>query len=200
MTSFTASIPLQPSNSSAHVEATTEAIHAALLNGEILLETAPHSAWGGAVTAKMYLPAARSQVWQQITDYPKWVHFFPNLTRSEVIASIPGGKGLARKGKRLYQVARKAVFFFSAQVEIYLRVIEVAHHNTWQQIQFFMEQGTFNDFSADLKLQDYGQGTLLTYSVRATPSFPVPSAVIQEAMKLDLPDNMRQMRRVICQS
>ena len=170
--------------------------HQALLNGEILIETHPHSAWGGAVTAQMYIPSIRSHVWQELTNYSQWVKFFPDLTHSEVLSSIPG-KGLAKKGgKRLYQVAKKAFFLFSAQVEIYLKTIEV----TQQNIQFRMERGTFKDFSADLALQDYDGGTLLTYSVKATPTIPVPSALIQEAMKFDLPSNMKQMRRVICGS
>lgn len=166
----------------------------ALLSGEILIETYPHSAWGGAVTAQMYIPSMRSHVWTELTNYSQWVKFFPDLTHSEVLSSIPG-KGLAKKGsKRLYQVAKKAFFLFSAQVEIYLKAIEITH----QKIQFRMERGTFKDFSADLALQDYDGGTLLTYSVKATPTIPVPSALIQEAMKLDLPSNMKQMRRVIC--
>lgn len=173
--------------------------HQALLNGEILIETRPHSAWGGAVTAQMYIPSIRSHVWTELTNYSQWVQFFPDLTHSEVLSSIPSipGKGLAKRGgKRLYQVAKKAFFLFSAQVEIYLKAIEI----TQQAIQFRMEQGTFKDFSADLALQDYDGGTLLTYSVKATPTIPVPSALIQEAMKFDLPSNMRQMRRVICGS
>ncbi|NET11153.1 MAG: cyclase [Symploca sp. SIO2B6] len=174
--------------------------HQALLKGEILLETYPHSLWGGAVTAQMYIPSRRSHVWQEVTNYAQWVKFFPDLTHSEVLSSLTDRRGIVRKGKRLKQVARKAFFMFSAQVEIYLKAIEVTHQKAIQKIQFQMEQGTFKDFAADLALQDYGNGTLLTYSVKATPTIPVPAALIQEAMKLDLPSNMRQMRRVICGS
>lgn len=165
-----------------------------LLQGEILLETRSHTAWGGAVTAQMYLPLGRSQVWPQVTDYSRWVQYFPDLTRSEVLnwheAQLKGYK-------RLYQVAAKAFFLFTAQVEIYLKVRETAH-TAWQQIQFQMEQGNFNDFTATLKLQDFNAGTLLTYSVQATPTIPVPSQLIQQAMRLDLPANMRKMRQVLC--
>lgn len=154
----------------------------ALLQGEILVETRSHSAWGGAVTAQMYLPLTRSQVWQQITDYPRWVQYFPDVVKSEVLQ-----RG---ETKRLYQVAKKAFFLFTAQVEVYLNVFEVLH----QQIQFRLEQGTFNDFTAELKLQDYGAGTILTYAVQATPNIPIPTMFIQQAMHLELPENMRQMR------
>lgn len=60
---------------------------------------------GGAVTATMYVPLMRSQVWQQITDYPRWVQYFPDVTKSEVLQ-----RGEA---KRLYQAAQKAFLFFT---------------------------------------------------------------------------------------
>lgn len=159
---------------------------AALLQGEILVQTRSHSAWGGAVTAKMYLPMTRSGVWQQLTDYPRWVQYFPDVVKSEVLQ-----RG---ETKRLYQVAKKAFLFFTAQVEVYLNVMEEVQ----QQIQFRMEQGTFTDFAANLKLQDCGAGTLLTYTVQATPNIPVPTVFIQQAMHLELPANMRKMRQILC--
>lgn len=159
---------------------------AALLQGEILIQTRSHSAWGGAVTAQMYIPVVRSLVWQQLTDYPRWVQYFPDIIRSEVL----------HRGevKRLYQVARKAFLLFSAQVDIYLNVFEEMQ----QQIQFRMEKGTFSDFAADLNLVDCGAGTILTYAVQATPSIPIPSVFIQQAMHFELPENMRKMRQALC--
>lgn len=165
-----------------------------LLRGEILLQTRSHSAWGGAVTAQMYLPIQRIQVWQQLTDYSRWVHYFPDLIRSEVVSRHDDP---AKGYKRLYQVAAKAFFLFTAHVEIYLKVFETAH-TAWQQIQFQMEKGNFQDFAATLQVQDFKAGTLLTYSVQATPTIPIPSQFIQEAMRLDLPANMRKMRQVLC--
>ncbi|MHC5938427.1 SRPBCC family protein [Nostoc sp.] len=159
-----------------------------LVQGEILVETRSHKMWGGAVTAWMYLPMVRSQVWQQLTDYPRWVQYFPDITKSEVL----------HKGdtKHLYQVAQKAFIFFTAQVEIYLNVIEVLG----QQIQFRMVKGTFEDFNANLELKDCGNGTMLAYTVQATPLIPIPSIFIQQAMNFELPTNMRKMRQVLCKS
>lgn len=164
----------------------------ALLKGEILLHTRPYSAWGGAVTAQMYLPAERSDVWQQVTDYSRWVQFFPSLTQSLVLSEHS-----SPNHKRLYQVAGKTFLCFTAQVEIYLRVIEQAAAEQ-HQIQFQFERGSFNDFSAELKLQDFQAGTLLTYTVQASPAIPVPTQIIQEGIRLDLPNNMRSMRQAIC--
>ncbi|WP_193193526.1 SRPBCC family protein [Nostoc sp. MG11] len=157
-----------------------------LVQGEILVQTRSHKTWGGAVTAWMYLPMVRSQVWQQLTDYPRWVQYFPDITKSEVMS-----RG---EVKYLYQAAQKAFFFFTAQVEIYLNVVEVLG----QQIQFQMEKGTFEDFAANLELKDCGNGTLLAYTVQATPLIPIPSVFIQQAMNFELPTNMRKMRQVLC--
>jgi len=158
-----------------------------MMQGEILVQTRSHTVCGGSVSACMYLPVVRSHVWQQITDYPRWVQYFPDITKSEVL----------QRGevKRLYQTAQKAFFFFTAQVEIYLKVIEVIG----QQVQFHMEKGSFVDFSANIELHDCGNGTLLTYSVQATPNIPIPAIFIQQAMNFELPANMRKMRQVICQ-
>jgi len=158
----------------------------ALLQGDILVETRSHSVWGGAVTAQMYLPIARSSVWQQLTNYSRWVQYFPDVTKSEVFHQ--------GEVKRLYQVAKKAFLFLTAQVEIYLNVFEVQG----QLIQFRLEQGTFTDFTADLEFQDWGNGTLLTYSVQATPNILIPAVLIQQAMQMELPGNMRKMRQVLC--
>ncbi len=163
----------------------------ALLQGDILLATRPHSAFGGAVTAQMYLPMERSQVWAQITNYARWVQYFPDIVNSEILESNPSRP---HRGHRLYQTARKTFLVFTAQVEIHLRVFE----NLQRQIRFRMERGSFNDFSAELTLEDYGDGTVLSYSVEATPLIPVPSLFIEQAMRQDLPGNLRQMRQVIC--
>jgi hypothetical protein len=170
----------------------------ALLRGEILLQTRSHSAWGGAVTAQIYLPMERSLVWQKVTDYPCWVQYFPDLIHSEVLQPNPETslKPASLGCKRLHQVATKAFLFLSVQVEIYLNVFEVVQ----QQIKFQLEKGSFHDFTADLKLQDAGTGTLLTYAVQATPTIPVPSLLIEQAIKLDLPSNLKKMRQVICGS
>jgi hypothetical protein len=171
---------------------------AKLLQGDVLIQTQSHSLWGGSVTAQMYLPLGRSQVWQQVTDYPRWVLYFPDLVQSEILSRGDGiAEGATRKYKRLYQVASKAFFLFTAQVEIYLKVFETVQ-TTWQQIQFQLEKGSFADFTANLKLQDLQTGTLLTYSVQATPTIPVPTQFIQQAMRLDLPTNMEKMRQVLC--
>lgn len=157
-----------------------------LIQGEILVKTQGHTRNGGAVQASMYLPLMRSDVFEQLTDYPRWVQYFPDITKSVVV----------QRGdvKRLYQAAHKAFLFFTAKVEIYLHVAE----ELGQRIHFRLEKGSFEDFTADIKLQDCGDGTVLTYAVKATPDIPIPSLIIQQAMNFELPANMRKMRQVLC--
>ncbi len=171
----------------------TDKLLTSLFAGEVIVETKAHTAWGAAVTAQMYLPLRREKVWNQLIDYPQWVHYFPDVTQSQVVApGNPTESGMTC-GKRLYQVARKSFLFFTAEAEIYLRVVEVKG----QQIQFDLESGSFTDFSANLKLKDFKDGTLLTYYVQATPVLPIPTVFIQQAILFDLPSNMRTMRQVI---
>jgi hypothetical protein len=134
----------------------------------------------------MYVPLVRSNVWQKLTDYPRWVQYFPDITKSEVIDQ--------GDVKRLYQEAEKAFLLFTAQVQIHLNVIEVID----KQINFQMVKGTFEDFNANLELQDCYNGTLLIYTVHATPNIHLPSIFIQQAMNFELPINMRNLRQVIC--
>lgn len=162
-----------------------------LLQGEILLDVRSHTHWGGAVTATMYLPRMRSHIWSQLTTYSRWVRFFPDIVKSEVLENA---SKTADQTHRLYQAARKTFFLLSVDVEIFLRVSERFQEN----IKFSMERGSFSDFSADLTLQDCGEGTILTYSVAATPLIPMPSIFIQEAIRADLPGNMKHMRQALC--
>jgi hypothetical protein len=168
---------------------------AALMRGDVLLETRAHTAWGASVTAQMYLPIARKSAWQQLVDYPQWVRYFPDVNNSYQLADdLPSDNTDPIKYKRLYQTASKSFLFLSAQVEIYLKVVETFQ----QQIQFQLESGSFRDFLAELTLQDFANGTLLTYFVQATPLIPVPSLFIQQAIQYDLPTNMRTMRQALC--
>ncbi len=160
----------------------------ALKNGQILVKPCPYSPAGGAVTAAMYLPLTQAALWAQLTRYSRWVEYFPNIIRSEVLPTPQDGV------RRLYQVGRKAFLLLAAEVEVYLRVYEQTQH----AIQFRLERGTFADFKADLILRDWQGGTLLTYTVQASPLIPVPSFLIEQGMQQDLPGNLEQMRRVLC--
>lgn len=169
----------------------TTAERQAMMQGEILVQAKSHRPCGGVAVAQMYLPLKRHHLWQQLTDYPRWVEYFPNLTESRVLPPRDQGGG-----KRIYQVGCKNFILFSALVEIYLQVTEIP----WRQIQFRLESGTFESFSADLDLEDYRDGTSISYKVQATPTFPIPSVFIQQALQLEMPKNMQQMRQVLCKN
>ncbi|MFM7218941.1 MAG: SRPBCC family protein [Nodosilinea sp.] len=163
----------------------------ALLEGDVLVMPEVNQGAGATVVAYIYVPLSRPQIWPQVTSYHRWTQFFPNIIRSEVLETV---KTNSHRYRRLYQVGRKGFLALTAQVEIYLRVFET----TCDRIQFCLEQGTFSHFNASLHLQDLHQGTLLSYSVQAAPTIPIPSFLVEQAMKTDLPSNMRQMRRILC--
>jgi ribosome-associated toxin RatA of RatAB toxin-antitoxin module len=176
------------------------AAHAALLKGQVMVDPQYCPQGGGAVTAQMYVPLNKSQLWPQLTNYSRWPQFFPNITHSEVVETV---KTSSQRYRRLYQKGRKGFLMLTAQVEIYLRVFEsfcddALSATSRPRIQFRFESGTFAHFSADLDLQDFHEGTLLTYSVAAKPLIPVPGFLIEQAMRYDLPGNMEQMRQVLC--
>lgn len=170
-----------------------QAIFVALKRGEILTSCQDYGFWGGFVMAQMYLPVKPPAVWQQITDYPRWVNYFPNVTRSEVIAEI------SHSEKHLYQQGGKAFGFLAVNVDIYLTVIEKAPQRVAFQLRSDKDS-CFSKFEASLQLQDYDLGTLLTYLVQAMPKVPVPTFLIQETIRRDLPDNLAQMRQVLVNS
>ncbi len=161
-----------------------------LHQGEVLLKTRPHTFCGGSLEARILLPLGRSQVWETLTHYPRWVSLLPDVTQSRVLEENSKQPHL---GKRLFQAAEKSFLFITAQVHVYLKVFELEQ----QHIRFQLERGSFTDFTADIHLSDLQDGTLLSYTVSATPSIPVPSFVVEQAMKMDLPNNLRYLRTMI---
>lgn len=163
-----------------------------LLRGEILITPHPMDLWGTGVTAQMHLALSPAQVWSQLTQYSRWVEYFPDVTQSRVLHEC--AESLT---KTLFQAASKTFLMLSVQVEVYLKVVERVQGDR-RQIRFQKERGSFKRFLADLTVEPLGFGTLLTYRVEAAPTLPIPAPLIQEAVRLDLPRNMQQMRRVLC--
>ncbi len=160
-----------------------------LRRGEVLVSTRPHTPHGGAVTATAYLPMSREELWEQLTNYSRWTDFFPDICHSEVIDEV------SPSCRRLTQKATKNFLVLNVEVEIQLR----AHEVKGKAIVFELESdsSSFNDFSAELQLKDFHHGTQLSYSVQATSKIPIPALFVQQAMKLDLPLNMRHLRSVL---
>ncbi|MDG2615612.1 SRPBCC family protein [Thermoleptolyngbya sichuanensis XZ-Cy5] len=163
-----------------------------LLRGEILITPHPIDLWGTGVTAQMHLPLSPDCAWSQLTQYPRWVEYFPDISQSQVLHECAESPM-----KTLFQAASKTFLMLSVQVEVYLNVIERMQGDR-RQIRFQQERGSFKRFVAELVIEPLGFGALLSYSVEAAPSLPIPAPLIQEAVRLDLPRNMQQMRRVLC--
>lgn len=163
-----------------------------LRQGQVLIVPQAQPRTPATVAAHMYVPLGRPYIWPQVISYHRWPQFFPNIAHSEVLESR---RTATHRYRRIYQVGRKGFMMISAEVEIYLQVLETA----CEHIQFRLETGTFSHFAADLHLQDMDNGTLLTYRVQAAPTIPIPTFLVKQGMKTDLPGNMRQMRQALCQ-
>ncbi|MBP0014871.1 MAG: cyclase [Roseofilum sp. SBFL] len=157
---------------------------ASLGDGHISVKTEPWGLGGGSAIAQLYLPLSRQQCWQKVSNYSQWVNYFPDITYSQVLP----------KSQQLYQKGIKDFILLRVEVEIYLQIRETCN----QAIEFELLKGSFSEFLAYLHLQDYQQGTLLSYAVQATPNFPIPAPFIEQALKIELPANMRHMRQVLC--
>lgn len=181
----------QPINATGWLAEISPGDRVGLLRGDILVKPQAQSQGAGAVMAHMYVPLHRSRIWPQVTNYRRWTQFFPNITHSEVLETV---KTASQRYRRIYQVGCKGFMVLTAKVEVYLKVVETA----CECVQFRLEQGTFSHFAADLHLQDFNEGTLVTYMVQAAPTIPVPTFLIEQAIKIDLPGNMKQMRQVLC--
>lgn len=191
------------------------AVQAALAYGEVITQIQPPSSRAGAaVTATMQVPLSRPALWNQLTNYPRWTQFFPDITHSEVLA-IP-----SRHRTVLRQAARKSFLLLTMAVEIQLQVDEIPQ----ESIRFSMLDGgnSFRDFAAVLEFKSLSvpetapetapeqttpwgmtlqpgtiTGTIISYTVQATPTLPLPQSLLEQAMKFDLPQNMRHLRRMV---
>jgi len=159
-----------------------------LQRGEILTQSRLYSWWGGKVTAQIYLPHPRSQVWETLTDYDRWVDIFPHITHSSIVESLSPFR------KCLYQAAKKTFSLMTIAVDAELMVREYPQRRIWFVLQ--KPNACFREFEAEVWLREVSPvtGTFLSYTVQAAASLPIPAPFIQEAMRQDLPQNLAHLR------
>lgn len=159
---------------------------AALAAGELLLTTRSHGLTGGQASITLAFAPRPAEVWAQLTDYPRWVDYLPDLTQSEILPAT-------NDRTRLRQVGRKSILGFTAEAALDLQVEALAPY----RLRFDLERGGLAEFTATFTLTPWRQGTLVTFTGRATPLFPIPGWVVEQVMRHGLPMNLRHMRRVI---
>ena len=162
--------------------------------GEILIQPQPYSFWGATVTAQIALKRSPKHLWSILSHYDQWVSIFPDVIKSQVLTVLNPHR------KQICQSAQKQFGPMTIVVEAHLRVREYPPHRIWFQLEAPNE--SFQTFESALWLDPQPQdlGTYLTYRVAATPTLPIPSLFIQEAMRYDLPQNLRALRHYLEQS
>lgn len=160
---------------------------AALAAGELLLTTRSHGLTGGQASITLAFAPRPVDVWAQLTDYPRWVDYLPDLTQSEILPAAAKGQ------TRLRQVGRKSILGFTAEAALDLQVQALAPY----RLRFDLERGGLAEFTATFTLTPWRQGTLVNFTGQATPLFPIPGWVVEQVMRHGLPMNLRHMRQVI---
>ncbi|MGD1905441.1 MAG: SRPBCC family protein [Leptolyngbyaceae cyanobacterium] len=160
----------------------------ALRTGQVLVAAHSEGLTGGQVSAQLYMPMAAPDLWEHLSDYPRWSEYFPNIACSREL--VPTASGVPR----VYQVGQKSLMGIPTAGDLYLQVHESPH----EQIQFRLERGIFSSFEATLRFQPWRVGVLLTYTIQVTLAVPLPWFILRQGIQDDLPHNLRHMRDVIC--
>jgi len=175
--------------------------HSRLMAGEILLQSRSYSLWGGSVTAQIYLPVERSELWAYLTNYSLWPELFAHITHSGVVETRTPFH------KRVYQAAQKQFALITIGMDACLWVREYPP----RQIRFELEteNSSFREFKAELWLEaaasdsshssGHSLGTVLSYTVQAIATWPIPAPLLKEAIGSDLPENLRHLRSYLAQ-
>jgi hypothetical protein len=159
---------------------------AQLYQGEILLQSRLYSLWGGALTAQIYIPVSSGLVWKTLTQYDRWPGLFPPITKSVVVEE-------GRFRKCIHQCAQKQFSVLTIAVEADLLVRE---YPDWCiRFNLMAPNWSFREFEAEIQIKPVrNTGTILQYQVQAAAALPIPALFIQEAMRHDLPENLRSLR------
>jgi ribosome-associated toxin RatA of RatAB toxin-antitoxin module len=112
------------------------------------------------------LQAPASAVWSLLTDYNHHAHLLPYMTESRVISEHP---------KRVHQVGRIRVLFWTFELEVTQQVDEKAPH----EMRFRAVDGDFKRLEGIWSLGPVGTGTSLSCNFRVEPKRRVPTWAVR---------------------
>jgi ribosome-associated toxin RatA of RatAB toxin-antitoxin module len=175
--------PLIAENDSLESEA-PELLPLALLEVEVQTDRAEGRQ--RQLSAKVWLPYSIEQIWQILTDYDRLAEFIPNLAKSRQIEHPHGGI-------RIEQVGTQSLLKIKFCARVVLDMVEQFPH----QIDFFMVEGDFKQFSGSWVLQPSaeGQGTVLCYTIAVLPPRTMPISLIENRLKTSLAINLSAIRQ-----
>ncbi len=140
----------------------------------------------GSVRAAVLIAATASTVYAAMTDCTAALQFVPQLRRCVVLESDPAA------ATDLIEHEADPGWLLPAMTYVFR-----THYVTDRSIDFKHVSGDFreNEGRWELVPVDESAATIVTYRVRMVPRIPVPEWMVRAALKRQLPELMRALRR-----
>jgi hypothetical protein len=184
---MTAAGILWATSAPAHAFELNAKAQAALDKGEAYAEVAPDpDGVSGRVWAVIDIDAAPEKVWAVMTDCAAAGRMLTNLASCRVVS------GDQRKGWDIREHITRRSFVFPG-----MRIVFRSDYEPISRIRFHLVEGDLKVERGEWRLQplDGGRGTRVFYDNRLAVDWPVPKAMMREALRKDTPKVLMNLRR-----
>ena len=165
----------------------TPKAQAALARGEAHAEVAPDpDGVSGRVRAVIDIAAPPEKVWAVMTDCATARLMITNLSSCRILS------GDQRKGWDIREHVTRRTFVFPG-----MRIVFRSDYEPVSRIRFHLVEGDLKVEQGEWRLQalDGGRGTRVFYDNRLAVDWPVPKAMMREALRKDTPKVLMNLRR-----
>lgn len=172
---------------SAHAFELTAKAQAALARGEAYAEVSPDpDGVSGRVRAVVDVAAPPERVWAIMTDCATAGRMISNLASCRVVS------GDQRRGWDIREHVTRRTFVFRG-----MRIVFRSDYEPVSRIRFHLVEGDLKVEQGEWRLQplDGGRGTRVFYDNRLAVDWPVPKAMMREALRKDTPKVLMNLRR-----
>lgn len=160
---------------------------AALAKGEAYAEVTPDpDGISGRVRAVVDIAAPPEKVWAIMTDCATAGRMITNLASCRIVS------GDQRKGWDIREHVTRRTLVFPG-----MRIVFRSDYEPVSRIRFHLVEGDLKVEQGEWRLQslDGGRGTRVFYDNRLAVDWPVPKAMMREALRKDTPKVLMNLRR-----
>lgn len=175
------------SAASANAFELTPKAHAALKRGEAYAEVSPDpDGVAGRVRAVIDIDAPVQQVWRVMTDCAAAKAMISTLTSCRIV------EGEQSRGWDVREHITRRNLIFPG-----MRIVFRSDYEPFSRIRFRLVEGDLKVEQGEWRLQalDGGQRTRVFYDNRLAVDWPVPKALMREALRKDTPKVLMNLRR-----
>lgn len=162
---------------------------AVLESGEVLVESeVQQGAASGFVRAAVRVRAAPDTVYRAMTDCAAALQYVPHLEVCVVLERSPDGRS------ELIEHVADMSWYLPAT-----RYVFEARYEPPRSIAFDAKRGDFRELSGrwELRPDDAGGATTVTYRVQMQPKFRVPQWLVRRSLQRELPELLVALRRFV---